>query len=124
MFKSFGIIILSIVLWKWDHLGILDPIYTLVVSILVILSTFKLTKEVFRILVEAVPDDVNVRKLIKELRLVYGVRKIVDFHCWEMAQGKAAMTCHLVCDNGIDYRKTLKRATEVCHDNKMMHSVI
>jgi cobalt-zinc-cadmium efflux system protein len=94
---------LSVVLWKWDHLGILDPIYTLVVSVLIILSTFGLTKEVFRILVEAVPEEVDIKKLLFELRHIDGVRKIVDFHCWEMAEGKVAMICHLVCDQNIDY---------------------
>jgi cation diffusion facilitator family transporter len=71
--KSFGIICLSVVLWKWDHLGILDPIYTLVVSILVIISTFGLTKDTFKILIEAVPENVDMKKLISEIKGIPGL---------------------------------------------------
>ena len=121
VFKSFGIIILSIVLYKWDHLGILDPIYTLVVSILVILSTFGLTKDTFKILIEAVPNDVDLKTVIKSIKGVSGVRQIVDLHVWSMAEGKAALICHIVCSLGSDHTKILKAVTEVCHDNKIFH---
>ncbi len=62
--KSIGVIIISLILTFTTGLEIIDPIYTLVLSILVIASTKTLTKETFNILMEGTPDD----KDFKEIR--------------------------------------------------------
>ena len=67
VFKSFGIVVLSVILFFKDDWKILDPIYTIVVSILVIISTFGLTGDTFKILIEATPSNINIDALKKEL---------------------------------------------------------
>ena len=85
MFKSFGIVVLSVVLFFKNDWNILDPIYTIVVSILVIISTFGLTGATFKILIEATPANINVSALKKELMKIDQLNEVLDLHIWNMA---------------------------------------
>ena len=74
---------------------ILDPIYTILVCLLVICSTFGLAGETFRTLIEATPPNINLNKLKNKLYKINDLEEVMDLHVWEMAQGKPALMVKL-----------------------------
>ena len=103
---------------------ILDPIYTLVVSILVIISTFGVTKSTFRILVEATPSDIDCCGVRDKFSEIKGVLGVFDLHIWPLAAGKPALMVHLYIDETTQAFDILAKAREVCHNAGIRHCTI
>lgn len=72
-----------------------DPICTYFFSVLVMLTTVPIMKDVVRILMESTPDDMNVMECYNRILSIKGVEEIHDFHVWAMSAGKKCMTCHV-----------------------------
>lgn len=106
-----------------SNLGFLDPLYTLILSILVIYSTKQLSKDTFNVLIEATPVSIDIKKFRAELLSIEGVTDIHDLHVWPLKEGNPAMMAHIISKSK-DHQKQLKQATEISHNFKIMHTCI
>jgi Co/Zn/Cd efflux system component len=70
--------------WK-----IADPITTFVFAILVGMTTIPIFIDSMRILMEFVPEDLDVQKLKEKIS---ECADIVDLHCWMISDGKTCLT--------------------------------
>ena len=113
---------MSIILHYNPGWEIIDPIYTLVVCVLVIISTFGLIKDTFRVLIEATPSSIDIKKLRSTLEGIPGVTSVRDLHVWNLADDKPALMCHIQTEDKIV--NTLHRAKEICHDFDLKHTTI
>lgn len=94
---SFGVVLAGVALvftgWLW-----LDPLVSLLVSALIVVSTWRILRESLDLAMDAVPgriDPVAVRNYLEE---VEGVVDVHDLHIWAMSTTEAALTAHLVTD--------------------------
>lgn len=53
--QSVGVLIASIVIWKWPNLKAADPICTLIFAIIVLITTIPIAKDCLIVLMEAAP---------------------------------------------------------------------
>ena len=123
IFKSIGIIILSGILeWQpdWD---ILDPIYTVILSIVIIYSTLELAEECIHELVGGAPEDLDIKKLRKDLENIRGVEEVHDLHVWNLVEGTAAISVHILTDRP-DRDRVLEKATKICHKYNIFHTTL
>jgi len=67
----------------------------LVIGILVIISTFGLIKDTFRILIDSTPVSIDIKKLRSELENIQGITSVRDLHVWNLADAKPALMCHI-----------------------------
>jgi cobalt-zinc-cadmium efflux system protein len=81
--------------WLW-----LDPIISLVISGLIILSTWGLLKESFHLAMDGVPNNIDERAVRNYLCECPGVTQIHDLHIWSMSTVETALTAHLVIPSG------------------------
>jgi len=98
--KSFGIIVISVIIYFTNGLGILDPIYTFLLSILVIYSTKSLAIDTFNVLIEATPKGIHVGQFREKILTIEGITDIHDLHVWPLKEGKPAMMAHLISESG------------------------
>lgn len=123
IFKSIGIICVALTLkWQpdWD---LIDPIYTLVLSIIIIGSTISLADECIHELIGGSPEDLDVAKLRKDLERIKGVEEIHDLHVWNLIEGTIAISVHVLTER-IDRDAVLTKATKICHKYKIFHTTI
>lgn len=113
---SVGAIIagLLILLFNWN---IADPIASVVVSVLILYSGIRITKDAVHILMEGKPDNVNVDNLKKSLSELDGVENVHDLHVWSITSEFPAMSCHIVVNNTIDRDHLLLMANNIIKDN-------
>lgn len=102
---------LLIILFNW---GWADPLASIIVAILVLISGWRVTKDAIHILMEGTPINVNVNDIIKMMKRVKGVIDIHDLHVWSITSGKNALTCHIIVDGSLTVEKsqTLLRTIE------------
>lgn len=73
----------------------IDPILSLLVSLLILKSTIAVLRESFHHLMEGVPDSADYAQIGADLAEVPGVLSVHDLHVWEMSPGQPALIGHL-----------------------------
>jgi cobalt-zinc-cadmium efflux system protein len=91
---------------------IVDPIVGLLISVLVLFSSWRLIKEPFDVLMEAAPADLDVDGMGAAICRVEGVRSVHDLHVWTVTAGFPALSAHVVVARGAD-RDLILRQLEV-----------
>jgi cobalt-zinc-cadmium efflux system protein len=78
----------------------LDPAVSLVVSAVIVYSTWDLIKQAMSLALDAVPEGVDAMAVRTHLAALPGVAAIHDLHIWGMSTTETALTCHLVMPGG------------------------
>jgi len=96
---SFGVVAAGAAImltgWYW-----LDPVASLVVSALIVWSTWTLLREAIILSLAAVPPKIDPRAVRRYLEGLDGVSAIHDLHIWPMSTTETALTVHLEMPGG------------------------
>jgi len=101
--SSAGIIVggLVMILTGWY---IIDPILSVLIALLILISAYRVTMEAINILLEATPKGIDLRQVVEAVRGVDGVRDIHDVHIWSITSGLHALSAHLLIDDQLTSR--------------------
>jgi cobalt-zinc-cadmium efflux system protein len=91
-----------------------DPIVAVLIALWVLPRTWKLFKQSVNVLLEGVPEGMDLSVIDGRLRGVPGVRDVHDLHIWAIGSGKASLTAHLIVDEAqADVQNVLNDANEI-----------
>ena len=92
---SVGVILaaLVILLTGWFYA---DPIISVVIGVLVVLSSWRLLRDSVNILLEGSPPGIDARKVGERMVDVKGVDEVHDLHVWEITSGFPALAAHVL----------------------------
>ena len=86
-----GALVIRYTGWAW-----VDSAVAVAIGIWVLPRTWTLLKASVNILLEGVPEEINMDNLSKVLSSVPGVVNFHDLHVWAITSGKISMTVHVV----------------------------
>lgn len=92
---SVGAIIAAILIWTLN-LTIADPIASIIVSLLIIKSSWGITKSSLNILMEGTPIDINMSEVIATIKEEDAIQSVHDCHIWTISNELNALSCHAV----------------------------
>lgn len=72
----------------------IDPILSVGIAGLIALSAWRILRETTDILLEAVPKDINLSALVRDMMRVKGVQDVHDLHVWCISSEMYALSCH------------------------------
>ena len=98
LLNSVGVIISSIIIYFTNFVYI-DIIMSVVISVIIFTGGYKISKEAFFILMEAVPSEIDLNTLRKELLNIDGIKNIHEFHIWKNDNEEISFTAHILLDN-------------------------
>lgn len=75
---------------------IFDPVISVLVSVLIIVSVWGIIDEASHILFEGVPRGIDIESVRKAIKSVRGVSGAHDLHIWAISSRYVAMSCHIV----------------------------
>lgn len=81
--------------WSW-----LDPLVSVGIVVLIAWSTWLLLAQSLRMMLAAVPDNIDHTEIEAFLRARPGVSDMHDLHIWPMSTTETALTAHLVIPSG------------------------
>jgi len=91
-----------VVLWGiiiyYTHLTILDVIVSIIISIFVIQSWFWIFKSSLHILMQWVPENIQIQELLSGIRTMKGVQDVHDLHIWSIDSNDYFLSAHIVVD--------------------------
>ena len=98
LLNSVGVIISSIIIYFTDFVYI-DIIMSVVISVIIFTGGYRISKEAFFILMEAVPSEVDLNTLRNELLNIDGIKNIHELHVWKNDNEEISFTAHILLDN-------------------------
>ena len=102
----------------------IDPILSIVISLLIIPSTLVLIYQSIDIFLESIPKGINLDKVIEDIKKIDGVINFHDLHIWAINPQNNLLTIHIVKNSDIDNNYILDKVIEVCKQNKIGHVTI
>lgn len=125
MLGSMGVIIAAIVIrftgWTW-----LDSLVAAGIGLWVLPRTWTLLRESMNVLLEGVPNGIDLEQVEKAILAVDGVKAVHDLHVWSVTSAKNVMSVHVVIPtSAANGQKILSRVTEsVSHPFEIGHCTI
>lgn len=98
-----------------------DPLLSLIIVVVILYSAWGLLSDSVKLVLDAVPEDVDIEKVRKFLERIECVKDVHDLHIWAMSTTEKALTVHLVVPGGVedkfiyDVRDELKEAFDIDH---------
>lgn len=92
---SVGVIVAGVLILLYD-LYVADLVITLVIAGYVIWQGVSLMPRTVRLLMGAVPDEVEFDRIVERLRFLQGVEDIHHVHVWNIGEHHRALEAHLV----------------------------
>ena len=93
--SSLGVIAAGIVILVtgWTYA---DPLIAVLIGFIILWGAVQLVRESAEILLEAVPRQITVEKVIEKLKEIDNIEEIHDIHIWTITSGIYALSAHLV----------------------------
>ena len=84
-----------------------DPLISIFVGVLILISGWKLLRESVDILLEAVPAHIDMTEVQRAIDEIPGVDNVHDLHVWTVTSGFLAMSGHAVVTTPGDHTRVL-----------------
>ncbi|MFT2718489.1 cation diffusion facilitator family transporter [Deinococcus sp. A31D244] len=112
-----GALLIRFTGWTW-----VDPLLGAAIGLWVLPRTWALLRASVNVLLEGVPDGLNLTGLRRELAALPGVTDVHDLHVWSVTGGVNNLTAHLVApDTGAGL---LPRVQEIAGRHGITHSTV
>jgi cobalt-zinc-cadmium efflux system protein len=115
-----GVVAAGIAIWFTGRLW-LDAAVSLVVSAVIVISTWGLLKSAIGLALNAVPEGVDAAAVRSYLLAVPGVTGLHDLHIWGMSTTETALTCHLIMPGGHPGDAALNELAQQLHRRFGIH---
>jgi cobalt-zinc-cadmium efflux system protein len=93
----------------------LDPIASLVISVLVVVGAVRLLRDATRVLLEAAPADLEASAVSAALCAEPGVEAVHHLHLWTTGSERPALSAHVVLGSALNLHEAQLRAADLKH---------
>lgn len=121
MLGSIGVIVAAIII-RYTGWWPVDPILAVLIGLWVLPRTWQLLGQSLNVLLEGVPEGMELQKLHDALAALPGVREVHDLHVWSLTSGRNSMTVHLVADS--PSATLVTEAQRIARDHEIEHASI
>lgn len=113
---------LLIMFFGWD---LADPIASVVVAILIIISAYRVTRDSIHVLMEGTPTYINVAEVRVALSSIQNTIEVHDLHIWAISSDIPSLSCHIVVNDVQNSLMVMKEAKKILTDQfNIKHTTI
>ena len=93
--SSVGVIVAALIIWRtgWT---LADPLMSVLIGLIIVASSWRVTKASLHILVEGVPEGFHLADVAQTMGSAPGVTDVHDLHVWSLCSGHTALSAHVV----------------------------
>ena len=114
---SLAVIVGAVCIWAWGWTWI-DPLVTLLISIYLLVHTFKLLKESTEILMQFAPSSIDPDAVKQKLEEVTGVKQVYHIHIWRLTDHTIHFEAHVELNTDLQLSQTKSIDDEM---NEVLH---
>ena len=116
---SVAVVVAAVLVWAFGW-HVADPVVSVLIGVLILMSTWRLLSGVVDVLLEGTPENVDLYALCHRLEGLEGVTVIHDVHCWTLSPGYVALTAHMLVEPGYEtdggHHSLLDRIRDVAYE--------
>lgn len=90
----------------------IDPLLSMLVCLLILRSTWALLRQSLNVLMEGVPEGLDLHEIGHAIAAEEGVMEVHDLHVWHISLGRVALSAHLLIHHHESWPTLLAR---ICH---------
>jgi cobalt-zinc-cadmium efflux system protein len=95
--SSVGVIIAAILIMVTGNY-IFDPLISIIIAIIILVSSLKLMRDAGKILMEATPEGIDIAHVQNDIMSLEGVKEVHDLHVWSISSELKACSAHVFLD--------------------------
>ena len=101
----------------------IDPLLSLLICALILISSLRLLREALHVIMEGVPFDLDLPEVGKAMAAIEGVVSVHDLHIWSVTSGTIALSAHVVIKDSsqCQWQQVLSQLQEMLHDRYDIH---
>ena len=103
---SLGVVVSGLVIQQTGCV-LVDPVVSLVISVVILISTWRLLKESVSLSLDGVPSSLSKGEVCDLLRNLPHIEDIHHVHIWAISTTEVALTAHIVLRN-MEYMESVK----------------
>lgn len=107
MLGSVAALVAGVVIWTTGYTPI-DPILSMVVALLILISAWRLLWESLHVLLESVPGHIDIGTVAQDMADIPGVQVVHDLHIWTLSSGQIALSAHMELASFDDWDRILR----------------
>ncbi len=109
---------------RYKGWAIADPIASIVMTLLIVRSSWSLVRESVDVLLEAAPSHIDLKQVHDALQAVDGVESVHDLHVWTLTSGVVAMSAHVLVPDPAQHQPSLESMTRAVAAQGIHHVTI
>lgn len=116
-----GAVIIYFTGWNW-----IDGVLTIGISLFISYNAIKNLHKTVQVMLQSVPENVNIKQLTKELNQIEGVTNIHDVHVWSLDGSYNVGSVHAVATNLIieSEQHIMKRIIKIMRKHNIQHPTV
>jgi cobalt-zinc-cadmium efflux system protein len=123
MLGSIGVIVSAIIIY-FTHWFWVDTVIAISIGFWVLPRAWILLKESLNILLEGVPEGIDIEEVAKVIRNVSGVVSVHDLHIWALNSSKNSLAAHIVHSDNVNSATLIKNIQESLEKRFNMFHII
>lgn len=93
----------------FTHYSLIDPILSVGVVIILLISNYNIIKKSIVVLMAGVPEHLDYDEIGRDLNNIDGVIAVHDLHIWYMSANKSSLSAHIVANDQQGWSDTLDK---------------
>ncbi len=103
---------------------LVDPVLSIFISLLILISTLRLLREVVHMLMEGVPGHLDIDIIRQDLLTVPEVEGVHHLRVWSLSSEVTALSAHVVVNDKSEWPMVLETMRHILHDEFNIQHVI
>jgi len=121
-----GVVVAGVIV-AFTGASIADPVVSVLIGLLILWSSWGILKESVNVLLEGIPEGMDMKTVEQRINDVHGVLAVHDLHVWTVGSGMICCSCHItVEEQSVRSGENVLRAVtkELEHDFGISHTTI
>eukprot|EP00457_Paulinella_chromatophora_P002194 gb/GEZN01002198.1/.p1 GENE.gb/GEZN01002198.1/~~gb/GEZN01002198.1/.p1 ORF type:complete len:769 (-),score=107.45 gb/GEZN01002198.1/:264-2570(-) len=106
------------------HRFLVDPLCTLLITAIIWMGSLPLVKQTSAILLQKVPESIQLETLQEEILLIPGVHEIHELHVWLLTKRIIVCSVHVTMENSQDFSRICEGIKKLMHAHGIHTSTI
>ena len=120
---SVGVVISGIVI-HYTGWTIIDPIVSLVIAVVILISTWELLSDSLRLAVDGIPEGIDLQEIEQLLVEEEHVKGTHHIHVWAISTTETALTAHVVLDDLTCWPEMTERLKHKLAEHGIVHATL
>jgi zinc transporter 1 len=126
---SIGVIISSVLLLIFDveqhkWAKYVDPLVSVILATIILASTVPLVLNTIKILLQRVPDNIDLDQVCSQIEHLEGVLSVHELHIWHHSSNRVIGTLHVKLDTKHDFMTLAPRIQKILHSHGVHSTTI